>query len=109
MFERLVQQLEPGSRLVRAWALTGGVSAQVTALEIERPDGQTKKMIVRRHGEVDLKHNPHIAEDEFKLLHLLQQSVGLATPTPYYLDQSGEIFSAPYIVIEYIEGNPQFV
>jgi aminoglycoside phosphotransferase (APT) family kinase protein len=64
-------------------------------------------MIVRQHGEVDLNHNPHIAADEFKLLQLLH-SVGLATPTPYHLDQSCEIFSTPYIVIEYIEGKPEF-
>ena len=64
-------------------------------------------MLVRQHGDVDLKHNPHIAADQFKLLQLLH-SVGLAVPTPYYFDQSGEIFSTPYIVIEYIEGQPEF-
>ncbi|HLX57170.1 MAG TPA: phosphotransferase [Ktedonobacteraceae bacterium] len=106
-FEQVVQKIDPQSKLLRTWELKGGVSAQVTALEIERPDGQTKKMIVRRHGDVDLKHNPHVAADEFKLLQLLQ-SEGLATPTPYHLDQSGEIFSTPYLVIEYIEGKPEF-
>jgi aminoglycoside phosphotransferase (APT) family kinase protein len=35
-------------------------------------------------------------------------SEGLPIPTPYYLDQSGAIFSTPYIVIEYIEGKPGF-
>jgi aminoglycoside phosphotransferase (APT) family kinase protein len=106
-FEQLVQKIDPQSKLLRTWELKGGVSAQVTALEIERPDGQTKKMIVRRHGDVDLKRNPHVAADEFKLLQILQ-SVGLATPMPYHLDQSGEIFSTPYVVIEYIEGKPEF-
>lgn len=106
-FERLVQKFEPRSKLLRIWKLEGGVSAQVTALEVEQPGGQTKKMIVRRHGAVDLKHNSRIAADEFRLLQLLQ-SVGLAAPKPYYLDQSGEIFSTPYLVIEYIEGTPEF-
>src|SRR5437867_8202040 len=106
-FEQLVQKIDPQSKLLHAWELKGGVSAQVTALEIERPGGQTKKMIVRRHGDVDLKRNPQIAADEFKLLQILQ-SAGLATPTPYYLDQSGEIFPTPYVVIEYIEGKPEF-
>src|SRR6266545_4048879 len=106
-FERLVQKIDPQSKLLRTWELKGGVSAQVTALEIERPDRQTNKMIVRQHGEVDLKHNPRIAADEFKLLQLLR-SAGLAVPTPYYLDQSGEIFSTPCVVIEYIEGQPEF-
>src|SRR5260370_41848643 len=66
-----------------------------------------KKMIVRQHGDVDLKHNPHVAADEFKLLQVLH-SVGLAAPMPYHIDQSGEIFSTPYIVIEYIEGETTF-
>lgn len=106
-FQQVVQKLDPHSKLLRTWELKGGVSAQVTALEIERPDGQTKKMIVRQHGAVDLQHNPHIAADEFKLLQLLR-SAGLATPAPYRLDQSGEIFATPYVVIEYIEGMPEF-
>src|SRR5260370_8938753 len=106
-FEQVVHKLDPQSKLLRTWELKGGVSARVTALETLRPDGHTQKMIVRQHGEVDLKHNPQVAADEFKLLHLLH-SVGLATPAPYRFDQSGEIFSAPYIVIEYIEGKPEF-
>jgi aminoglycoside phosphotransferase (APT) family kinase protein len=106
-FEQLVQKIDPQSKLLQAWELKGGVSAQVTALEIERPDRQTKKMIVRQHGAVDLKRNPYIAADEFKLLQILR-SVGLATPAPYYLDQSGEIFANPYVVIEYIDGKTEF-
>jgi len=106
-FAQVVQKIDPHSKLLRTWELKGGVSAQVTALEIERPDGHTKKMIVRRHGEVDLKHNPQVAADEFKLLQLVH-AVGLAAPEPYYLDQSCEIFSTPYIVIEYIEGETKF-
>jgi aminoglycoside phosphotransferase (APT) family kinase protein len=106
-FERVVQKFEPQSKLLRAWALKGGVSAQVTALEIQRPDGQTKKMIVRQHGAGDLKENPHIAADEFKLLRVLQ-TAGLAVPIPYHLDESGEIFPTPYLVIEYVEGESEF-
>lgn len=106
-FEQVAHKIDPRSKLLRAWQLQGGISAQVTALEIERPGGQTEKMIVRQHGEVDRKHNPQIAADEFKLLQLLR-SVGLPAPTPYYLDQSCEIFSTPYIVIEYIEGKSEF-
>jgi len=106
-FERIVQKIDPRHKLIRAWELKGGISARVTALEIEQFDGQTKKLIVRQHGAVDLKQNPQIAADEFKLLHRLR-SVHLATPQPYYCDQSGEILSTPYVVIEYIEGKTEF-
>ncbi len=106
-FAQIARRIDPQSRLLRAWELKGGVSAQVTALEIELPDEQTRRLVVRRHGRVDLEHNPHVAADEFKLLQLLH-SEGLPTPIPYYLDQSGEIFPRPSIVIEYIEGEPIF-
>ena len=106
-FEQVVRKIDPHSRLLRVWEMEGGVSARVTALEIEWPGGQTQKMIVRQHGGADLKRNPQIAADEFRLLQLLQ-SAGLAAPAPYYLDQSGEIFSQPYIVIEFMEGMAEF-
>ncbi|HYN89206.1 MAG TPA: phosphotransferase [Ardenticatenaceae bacterium] len=107
MFERVVQRIDPHSRLLRAWELKGGVSARVTALEIERPDGHRKKLVVRQHGDADLRQNPRVAADEFKLLQILQ-SAGLPAPAPYHLDESGEVFSTPYVVVEYIEGEPVF-
>lgn len=106
-FEQLARKITPQSKLLRAWELKGGVSAQVTALEIERPGGETARMIVRQHGAVDLQSNPNIAADEFRLLRALH-SAGLPVPEPYYLDRSSEIFATPCIVIEYIDGEPEF-
>src|SRR5690349_8483401 len=104
-FERVARRVEPRGTLLRAWPLQGGVSAQVTALEVMLPDGRTKKLVVRRHGAADLKRNPDAAADEFKLLRLLQ-SAGIAAPAPCHLDRSGEIFATPYLVVEYVEGRP---
>jgi aminoglycoside phosphotransferase (APT) family kinase protein len=106
-FVQVLGKFAPHSRLLRAWDLQGGVSARVTALEVERPGGQHEKLLVRQHGAADLASNPRIAADEFGLLRFLR-SVGLPAPTPYYLDESGEIFSTPYIIIEYIEGQTEF-
>ena len=71
-FAQLVQTLAPHSKLLRTWQLKGGISAEMTALEIGLPraDGQTSKVIVRRPNDRTLKHNPHAAQDEFKLLQL---------------------------------------
>ncbi|HEU5349734.1 MAG TPA: phosphotransferase family protein [Ktedonobacterales bacterium] len=102
-FARLARNVFPQSRLLRAWPLLGGVSAQTTALEIQHSGGRTQKLVVRQHGPVDLAHNPHIAADEFRLMEILR-AAGLPTATPYYLDQSGELFTTPVIVLEYIEG-----
>lgn len=108
MFERLVQQIAPQSRLLRTWPLKGGISAEMTAFEIAHRDGKTQRMIVRRPGEETLQHNPQAAANEFNLLQVTR-SLGLATQTPYLLDESGEIFPTPYLVLEYIEGTPEFV
>ncbi|SIR57045.1 Phosphotransferase enzyme family protein [Peribacillus simplex] len=106
-FERLVQKLDPGNKLIRAWKLKGGISAQVTGLEILQPSGRIIKMIVRQHGDNDLKRNPNIAADEHKLLGILK-AAGLPVPMPYYIEESCEIFSKPCILIEFIGGKSEF-
>jgi aminoglycoside phosphotransferase (APT) family kinase protein len=106
-FTQIAHKIDPYSKLLRVWELEGGVSARVTALEIEHPGGQAQKMIVRQYGDAELKSNPRVAAGEFHLLQFLQ-AAGLAAPVSYYLDQSGEIFSTPYIVTEYIEGKTEF-
>ncbi len=104
-FEQLLQKFTPQSKLLRTWPLKGGISAQTTALEIEQADGQTTKMIVRQHGKRALTQNPHVAENDFKLLQILQ-STEIKAQTPHHFDQSGNIFSTPCLLIEYIEGCP---
>jgi aminoglycoside phosphotransferase (APT) family kinase protein len=106
-FEQLVQTIAPQSKLRRTWPLAGGISAEMTALEIERPDGQLNRLVVRRPGVGTLQRNPDAAQHEFRLLQLIQP-LGLATPTPYYLDPSGTLFPTPFLVLEYVEGKPEF-
>src|SRR5690349_20160017 len=97
-FAKLVQTIDPQNTLLQAWELKGGVSAQVTALEVQGADGQRVKWIVRQHGAIDRQHNPHIARDEFRLLQQLH-SAGLAVPQPHYVDETGEILGLPCIVM----------
>jgi aminoglycoside phosphotransferase (APT) family kinase protein len=106
-WEQVVQKVTLQSRLLRTWELRGGISAQVTGLEVQCLDGQTRKMVVRKLEESGPEYNAQWAADEFKLLHLLH-SYGVVVPKPYYLDQSGGIFATPYLVMEYIEGEPEF-
>jgi aminoglycoside phosphotransferase (APT) family kinase protein len=79
----------------------------MTALEVRLADGQTRKLIVRQPGARAIRHNADAAADEFTILQIVQ-SAGVKTQTPYILDESGEIFPEPYLVVEYIEGNPEF-
>jgi len=106
-FERLVETVDPDGRLLNAWKLEGGVSAQVTGLEVAQPGGWSSKLIVRRYGDVDVAKNPNIAVDEFNLLRTLSNA-GLPVPGPLAFDQSNEIFPGPLIVVEYIEGATEF-
>lgn len=102
--EQLVRRIDARWKLLRAWALQGGSSAQVTALEVLLADSQRKKMIVRQHGDANLKQNPRVASNEFKLLQILH-AAGLPVPAPYDYDESNEVLPTPYIVIEFIEGH----
>ena len=103
LFERLVRHIDRDARLIRAWPLEGGVSAEVTALEIEAGGGAVTKVVVRRHGPRDLAANPHVAAEEFKLLRTLRAR-GLAVPAPRHLDESGDIFPSPVLVVDFVEG-----
>ncbi len=94
----MVRRVAPGARLVRVWEPRGGVSAQVTAFEVEHACGRTEKLVVRRHGATDLKRNPNIAADEFRLLEVLQ-SCGVPAPRPRYLDAPGQ-----RLVVDYLDG-----
>jgi aminoglycoside phosphotransferase (APT) family kinase protein len=102
-FERLAQRVFPAATLRRALPLTGGVSAEITALEVGQPDGSSVKLVVRRHGRIDLAHNPHVARDELALLRIVRAH-GVAAPEPYLVDESGEIFPTPVLVVEFVEG-----
>lgn len=101
--EKVVRRIFAEGRLVRARALEGGVSAEVTALEVMLPDGTAKKWVLRRHGEADRQRDPNVAAHEFRLLERLS-SAGLPVPKPYGADETGEILPTPYVVIEFVEG-----
>ena len=102
---RLAHAIAPGSTLRRWWPLQGGVSAQVTGLELVDPAGAVSKLVVREHGARDRARNPDIAAHEFALLQYLC-GAGLAVPRPIHLDRSGQMFAAPVLVVEYVEGAP---
>ena len=102
---QLLRRVDPDLRLVRADALTGGVSAQVTAVRAERPDGSAETLVVRRYGTANLRADPQPASREFRLLSLLSDA-GLPVPRPRYADDSGTVLGGPCLVIDFIDGAP---
>lgn len=105
--QRLAQKIVPGCRLLHAWPLTGGISAQMTAFEVELPGGQAQKMILRRPGRsANRPHPAAVVEQEYRILDAVH-SLGLAAPAPLILDL-GEIAPWPCFVMEWIDGAPQY-
>lgn len=103
-WQPLVERIVPGGQLLRSWRLAGGVSAEATALEILAADGQSKKLVVRRHGERDWRRDPDVAAKEFALLSMLHQH-GMQVPLPYEAGGRGGTEDTPYIVVEFVEGS----
>lgn len=102
-FARVVRRFAPDGRFISAKPLDGGVSAQVTRIEFEQPNGQRNRWVIRQHGARDLVANPHIARDEFRLLRALH-AADIPVPKMLHLDESGEIFATPYLVLQFVEG-----
>lgn len=102
----LLQQFSPGAELARWWNLAGGFSADMAALEVRLPSGETRKLIARLHGARDRSINPDIALDHYRLLQALTKT-RLPVPRPLHLDQTGEVFDQPILVLEYVEGDTE--
>lgn len=115
--EQVARRIHPDATLLRVWALAGGLSAEMTAFEVVFPGGQTRRLVLRRFaqrrfaqrcpGDSALTVNPQAAAEEYHLLRVVR-SAGLTVPAPVDLDESGAIFPTPYLVIEYVEGKPEY-
>ncbi len=105
VLELLAGRIVPRGNLVRAWALRGGVSAQVTAMEVADPWGKIRKLVLRRHGPRDLAANPRVAAHEHRLLEILARA-GIPAPRPVFLDEACDLLPTPWLAVEFIEGEP---
>lgn len=99
----LLAQIDPGLRLVASRTLAGGVSAQVTVVEAELPDGRAERLVVHQYGTANLRSDPLAATHEHRLLTLLH-AAGLPVPLPRHSDESRRILPAPYLVTEFADG-----
>lgn len=107
LLERVVERIDPQARLCNAHPLAGGVSARVTAFDVQYANAATRRFVLRRHGERDRAANPQIAAVEYRLLGVLAAEK-IAAPAPVLLDSSGAIFAEPYLVMTCVDGAPDF-
>ena len=99
--DRLIAEHFPGARLAFFETLTGGVSADVTRLDMHMPDGTRRSVVLREHG---ARHDGHRLATEFAALQAVH-SAGLAVPEPLVCDDSKTLLENPWLAMEYIEGS----
>lgn len=101
-FDVIARRIDAGATLRRSWPLSGGVSAQMTALELTDRT-RVQRVVVRAHGEFDRARDPDLAQHEFELLRALENS-GVDAPRALLLDTSATLLPTPYLVVEFIDG-----
>ena len=104
---RVVEELAPGGRLVRARRLRGGLGARMHRLDIERADGTRFKVSLRRFVRVHRFSTPEHVAHEYKILQLVEE-LGLPAPCPLLLDAEGCLFGVPTMVLSYLHGQPLY-
>lgn len=98
--EAIIATALPGAEVIRHKPLEGGVSADVTMLEVALTDGARRKCVLREHGE---RHCGHPAAVEFELLHAIH-SLGLPVAEPLGFGPGGNDKELPWVLIAYVEG-----
>lgn len=105
LMEKIIALVEPGGSLVRQWSLGGGISCSMSAVEIELPDGQRQKLVVRQVGQWNFENYPNSAKNEFELLRFLCDC-GIPVASPRHFDLSCKLLTKPFLVLDYVEGSP---
>jgi len=102
---RLVQEFDPGSRLLGIRRLRGGISARTFELKLEKPNADPRRVVLRIYVPGHEDSDAGDARREFKTLALLAETP-VPAPRPLLLDAEGRFFGAPAMVIERLPGRP---
>ena len=100
-YATLVQRWWPGSMLVNIERLQGGVSADVSQLNLKQASGSHLSVVLRAHGE---NHSGHPAQTEFDLLQALFVK-GLPVAQPLAVDETKSLLPNDYLVLTFIGGS----
>ena len=102
---RLVEELAPGGRLIRARRLRGGLGAHMQVLDIEQADGARFKVSLRRFARDHRYSAPEHVAHEYEILRLVEKAK-VPAPRPLLLDAEGRLFGVPAMVLTYLPGQP---
>lgn len=101
-YEKLIGQLEVGTKLVEARPFPGSFSNETTLLVYETAV-DIQQIVVRRYAVFSDYDRGEKAAREFKTLALLQKH-DIPAPKPLLLDKSGELLGSPGIVTSFVPG-----
>jgi aminoglycoside phosphotransferase (APT) family kinase protein len=100
---RIVEAVAPGARVVQSSRFPGGLSSEMTLLDVELSDGSRRRFVVRRalreRGSIPMAV-------EYRLLQTAWAR-GLPVPEPLRFDESGSASEQPYMVLGYVDGEPR--
>lgn len=103
-----IEERHPGARLAHTWPLTGGVSALMTAFEAVDAEGAAHRYILRQPGAATQEPpNPAAARKEHAVLTWLADR-SVPAPHCHALDADGERFGAPSVIVDYLDGAPDW-
>lgn len=95
-----LEEIEPGSRLLSAKPLTGGISATTIQLEVALSNGEIQKFVARQPPPWKFQLNPNQASKEYQVLKAVR-AAGIQAPKPRYISQD-EVH--PFLILEFMEG-----
>lgn len=101
-FAPVVRRIDPAAELTGSRRLTGGMSAQITVLDVTRR-GEPEKLVVREYGPKNRAVDPTPGRTESSLLRHLQ-AFDFPVPEPVLADDSGTVLDGPYAVVGYVDG-----
>ena len=99
----ILEEIAPGSRLVRVELLPGSFSNYTHVVEACLPGGESLKCVVRRYQVYGSYDRGEKAQREYKAFELMNRR-GIPSPEPLLLDETGAILGVPGIVERFVEG-----
>ncbi|WP_436794467.1 phosphotransferase family protein [Actinospongicola halichondriae] len=103
----IVAEVEPASTVRSTADIVGGLSSWMTTVDVDRPDGSSHRLVVRRGRRPDSDRHTLPFGTEFALLRHLDRA-GVPVATPRHFDDSHQIVPQDFVVLDFVAGSTRF-
>ena len=104
--QTLIQAVVAKARLVRVSALSGGMSAQMSVVEIQCVNGEHRRLVLRQCAGANRAEQNRAAKYETELLRLTREA-GITSPASYMLSTDNESCNG-IVIMECVDGEPNY-